>query len=276
MDPAQEDSDFHSTHVSEEKKLLDEFATLGGRFVETKLPDGKTTQRTVVLDRRWRGGAAKLDLLPRLAKIKPFTRLDLCSGTIDDPSIGTLAKLTDLQWLRISAAKVTDQGIAKLRTLEHLTFLSLDGPRITDKALTSIAMLPSLQTLHLRFTQVGDAALGQLNKVATLRHLDLGHSKVTGQGLQHIAKMEKLQRLSLSHLSIEDADLPHIAKPPALKHLDLSGTKVTATGLARLSPKGFAMLESLDLRLCDGVTSDDVEQLKGALPTLKDVRLTTR
>ncbi len=261
-------------HISEEKKLLDEFAALGGRAVETKSPDGKTAQQTVVLDRRWRGGAARLDLLPRLARIKPLARLDLRSETINDSSLAALTGLTDLKWLRISRTQVTGGGLRKLAALEQLTLLSLEGPRIDDKALAPIARLPNLQTLHLRFTHIGDASLGQLSRLATLRHLDLSHSKVSGGGLRQIAKIEKLESLTLSHLNIEDADLAHLARLSSLKHLSLSGTKITAAGLMHL--KGLKQFESLDLRLCEGVTSDDVEQLKAAMPALNEVRLKMR
>ncbi|MEN4098622.1 MAG: hypothetical protein ROW52_01750 [Anaerolineaceae bacterium] len=70
--------------------------------------------------------------------------------------------------------KITDAGIARLKSLPQLRELNLSSCDITRKALDHLADLPNLQSLHLSYcNRLDDSAVKSLNALSGLVYLDL-------------------------------------------------------------------------------------------------------
>ena len=150
-----------------------------------------------------------------------FSRIDV-QAKLADNDLGFLKSLMTLESLNLSGTRITDAGLANLRTLTRLTDLEL--PKSKD---------------------ITDAGLGNLAALTELRTLILDDSGVHGEGLKHLQRMTKLSRLSLRNTPADDDALAIIGSFESLGNLDLAGTKITDEGLSKL--KTLSHLSWLDL-----------------------------
>jgi hypothetical protein len=94
-----------------------------------------------------------------LAGCKQLRELTIPESTVTDAGLTPLTKLTRLEALDISdAAKVTDKGMATIKTLERLEVLRLNKTSITDKGLMELRPLEGLRSLSVGGTKVTQAA----------------------------------------------------------------------------------------------------------------------
>ena len=90
--------------------------------------------------------------------------LDLSITDVADDDLIHLARLSQLQWLRLGGTGVTDAGLAHLEGLTHVTFLDLADTRVTDAGLKHLEGFRKLRILHLGGTRATPDAVAEFRK----------------------------------------------------------------------------------------------------------------
>ncbi len=132
-----------------------------------------------------------------------------CQGNVNDKKFKQ-----DIVKANISEIKekpVTDEDLKKtqkwlkglgenysINQLRKLKLLILCQTKITDAGLAHLKSLTNLQTLDLRRTKVSDAGLAHLKPLSNLQNLSLMETKVSDAGLAHLKSLTNLQKLHLS------------------------------------------------------------------------------
>lgn len=98
--------------------------------------------------------ATDADVERLLALRENITHLDLARSPLTDRALATLARLTNLQSLRLDGTAITDAGVATLAPLHRLTSLNLNRTPVTDQALVPLRRLKTLQKVFLWDTAV--------------------------------------------------------------------------------------------------------------------------
>jgi hypothetical protein len=97
---------------------------------------------------------------------KPVVLVDLRYYDISDDELAkfgqALPAFPKLATLQIKSAKITDAGLAKLKSLPHLRSLWLENAPITDAGLAHLHGLTELQSLTIKGAKITDAGLQQL------------------------------------------------------------------------------------------------------------------
>lgn len=149
-------------------------------------------------------GLAHLAALPRLRT------LVLSRDGITDEVVGALAGVGRLHVLQVASptphdarptgeadvvelflqhTRVTDAGLARLRTLTGLRYIHLDGTRVTDAGLVHLEVLTGLESIQLERTQVTDVGLRHLARFPNLQRVDLvGCKDVTEAGVAELRR----------------------------------------------------------------------------------------
>lgn len=92
-------------------------------------------------------------VLPQLAANLKW--LDLSGTTLSTSSMEAIAKISQLQTLRLAGCSLDDEAIRPIQSLTNLITLDLsDNVGITDKSATIFAKLPKLEHNHLRNTRL--------------------------------------------------------------------------------------------------------------------------
>ncbi|MHB0958914.1 MAG: leucine-rich repeat domain-containing protein [Pirellulaceae bacterium] len=216
--------------------------------------------------------------------------VNLRKRQLDKSSLSSLANLSDLKYLNLSDAHVSD--LSFLATLTELQGLDLAATGVTD--LSPLTNLTALRTLRLRGDtgqirtcsgQVHD--LSPLENLSGLRSLDLSCNPVTS--LSPLAGLVQLEELDLTGTYV--IDLTPLAGLTRLKTLDVSATAIEClsplkrlTSLAKLdlnltsqitdlSPlRELTNLRVLNLVANDQIDDEQVNQLREALPNCKITR----
>ena len=98
---------------------------------------------------------------------------------VNDRDIALLLPLKkQLVWLKLGAAKITDEALTMISQCKNLTELQLNHTNITDKGLTSLKSLDSLQTLNLVGTRVSIQGMMQLKSLKKLQSVYLYQTNV--------------------------------------------------------------------------------------------------
>ena len=184
------------------------------------------------------------------------------------PRLARLRVLRDSEWPD-DGSRLTDRGVAQLRSATQLMELSLHGDEITDKGIAMLAGLTNLRVLDLSETGLTDAGLRHLAGLANLGSLNLRRTRIDGAGLAALGTLRKLKRLDLEGTLLVDASLKHVARFAALETLDLSDTKIEGGGLADLAT--LPRLGKLDLGRTR-IRDDRLASLSG-LQSLRSLRL---
>jgi hypothetical protein len=101
---------------------------------------------------------------------------------ITDASLSHITKLPKLEYLEITASKVSSDSLARIVKLPKLVVLTIDSPSITDGDLECLAMTHELFLLTLNTANVTDSGLTHLEKMTNLKRVILRGTKVTAQG----------------------------------------------------------------------------------------------
>lgn len=140
------------------------WATLGlVRSVPPVLEIAKRQQKAFDEIRRLSGTFQVDDKSPD----KPVTQVDI-RYELDDEELahlaGRLTAFPQLVTLQFKSPKITDAGLAPLKSLALLRSLTLENATITDAGLAHLKALSYLETLNLKGTKVTDAGVQDFQK----------------------------------------------------------------------------------------------------------------
>lgn len=222
---------------------------------------------------------ADLDLVAKLDKLE---RLDLSATRVTDLGLLKLKDLKNVRELNLFYAElVTDEGLAAMRNWTKIERINARGTKVTDNTLALLAGKTAITALDIGYAEVTDSGLQHLSTLTNLRELAFGGNKLTEVGLQVLRTLPQLRSLDLSGkqrtdsglwtLGTTDLGLDAVATVTELRELNLSGLGITGRGLGKLKP--LANLERLDVHACKRV-GDDAAAFLASLPALKwvDVR----
>jgi len=162
-------------------------------------------------------------------------RVCLAAGReFTDAELACVGELTELEFLALGGAGISDGAVEHLRGLTDLEHLSLNRATVSDAGLEHLEGMINLERLFLHGTQVGDAGLEHLAGLSSLQILALGDTEVTDAGLKHLEGLVNLSRLDLEETNVTDAGLQHLKLLTNLETLDLARTQVTDEGVIQL------------------------------------------
>jgi hypothetical protein len=120
-----------------------------------------------------------------------------------DDILATLAQLPEVRYLAFFSARVTDQGLAHLQSLNKLQLLSIqaredNAPHLEDAAFSVLAKLPDLRDLEIQGENLSDHGLDYLNGLAKLERLILVDTQVTRAGAEALSKSRPACNISVS------------------------------------------------------------------------------
>ncbi len=175
--------------------------------------------------------------LPSLGTIAKLDELELWSESVTDESLAMVGSLRELRVLTIVSNHVTDAGlkrIAAMRCSQTIESLSLTNTGITGDGLAFLQSMPRLRKLSLTHVHLTDADLKSLVLLTGLEDLTIRWTELEGPGLVHLAKMKHLRRLDLSQTDVNDAGTEHLAAMRNLKYLDVRGPHTSPEGRSKL------------------------------------------
>lgn len=148
-------------------------------LVKQGLPVSRLSEQTAFLQVQARGLGQAFDdakvqaLLPAAAQI---TWLDLGGTAVTDAAMEVVARFPHLSRLHLDRTTITDEGIARLTSLEHLEYLNLYGTGVSDAAIDVLAALPRLRTLYLWQTGVTAAGVDRLKSKRSALDINTGYA----------------------------------------------------------------------------------------------------
>lgn len=161
-------------------------------------------------------GDSDLDLLEDVPGLRVL-QFDHADNTLTDAGMAKLAKLTQLEHLRIRGGRIGDEGLKALSKLPNLRFLNLPQGKFTDQGLAQLGHLPSLDSIRIGSPNVTDAGIATFKDFPALRSVHLIDIPITDQGLADLLAIPKLNSLYLDGANITDAAVDEMfAKHPNL------------------------------------------------------------
>ena len=154
-----------------------------------------------------------------------------------DQEMHLLAAFPELRRLNLSAAGITDEGVAKIRGLRKLEILSIRDTGVTDAGLTNLAGLTKLEELFLQSSKVRGAGLSNLAGLKELRTLRLDGLAIRDEHLRYLAGLTKLEKLDLGQTEVSGDGLKYLAGLTNLVNLSfVSNDRLRSEGLRHLLP----------------------------------------
>ena len=139
------------------------------------------------------------------------TSIDFSNSIVDDDSLESLAKFTNVKSLNLAHTWITDLTLKKIGGLNRLESLDIHDTRVTDAGMAHLKTCTNLAMLNLHNTLVTDNAFGSLAGLTGLVDLDVsrnaGQTKwnrvcfapwISNDGLLAISQFKKLERLNLN------------------------------------------------------------------------------
>ncbi|KAA0137104.1 hypothetical protein FYZ48_16880 [Gimesia chilikensis] len=169
--------------------------------------------------------------------------------------------------IELSCKDVNDQDLDVFiqSNANQVTYLSLNSTQVTDEGLAKLASLQRLEDLDLGRTKITGTGIAQVT-FTSLKKLSFREcNKLTVDGFKQIVKCQNLEKLDLVKSNIDDQFLQEIAKLPQLQYLWADYTRLTNAGLPYLN--GMTRLISFRTRKT-GVTREGMLQLWKHLPDL--------
>ena len=234
--------------------------------------------------------------LAKVAQMRHLRKLDLSHTRVTDAGLEQLKSLESVVELNCYyAERLTEDGIAHLRSWKYLERLSLRGTKVTSEVFEHLAHLTSLRSLDLGFTQIEDEGFEQLASLARLEKLSIGGNRLSGSCLLLLKQLPALVDLDVSGiqrvdsglwgLPLTEENLARIGQLRQLRALNLAGATLADRGVDRpghpeaeraelrnlIALAGLINLERLDLSR-QPVTAEAISGLS-ALPRLQELRL---
>ena len=158
-----------------------------------------------------------------------------------------------------------DLDIFKQSCANEITHLYLNGTQISDEGLAKLASLQHLDDLNLGYTTLTGAGFANVTFTSLKKLSFRGCEQLTVDGFKQIVNCQNLEKLDLVESNIDDPFLQEIAKLDKLLTLWIDDTKVTNAGLSYLN--GMTQLKSLSIRGTT-ITREGMLQLWKHLPDL--------
>jgi tRNA A-37 threonylcarbamoyl transferase component Bud32/Leucine-rich repeat (LRR) protein len=156
-------------------------------------------------------------------------------GEIRGPSLQHVWRLKELTTLDLSRLHLQPNALTLPGRVEvPVRVLRLTGAKVSDDGLKHLSGLTSLRELSLGSTSVTDEGMKHLTWMAELEHLDVADTVVGDGGLKVMGALSSLKSLNLQGTIVSDAGLVHLRNLKGLQTLDLAGSKVTAAAVASL------------------------------------------
>jgi len=217
----------------------------------------------VMLDDITAADAHNLDFVSSL-NVDDVQYLKLSGAKIDAKSLPKLSRLKGLQLLRLDNTNVTDDDLEGIE-LPDLSAIDLADTGITDRGLSTIASsMGNLNFISLAGTNVSNLGLLTLANLRILKTLNLARLSLIGdRGMAVLPQLKHLQVLRLADDNITDAALANLVSAKNLTSLDLSGTSVSDATVDKLA--SMRALRQLNVNNTK-ITADGYKRLKSALP----------
>jgi hypothetical protein len=218
--------------------------------------------------------------------LKGLTNLEQVhvGSELGDAGLENMKGMTKLRDLSVGGfdIRLTDGGMALLKSFPELRTLRVHGPKLTAAGLAPLADLKQLEeVVILGCPAVSGEGLAPLQSLKNLQVLEVsGYGPAPGKptpNTSYLAKLANLRRLYLNNLDLDDDSLKYLEGLVDLRILNLSGTEVTDQGLAHLKP-----LKALRNLYISGtaITDDGLAQLKDlknlAFVSCTNTRVTAR
>ncbi len=147
--------------------------------------------------------AVKSDQVEKfLAQPSRKTELALPRAGLTDAAFDEIAKCHNLQWLDLTANRVTGGQIEKLNGCDQLSQLFMTTCAIDEQTIASLRVLSNLIELDLSGSSVTDGSLAMLDSSSGLKILRLTKTKVTDAGLSHLARLTNLESVDVTDSGI--------------------------------------------------------------------------
>jgi hypothetical protein len=141
-------------------------------------------------------------------------------STFDDTGLEAVGQIPTLRHIELAGTKVTDRGVAFLRSAVELDSLGLSDTQIGDAGVLAIASLPGLGSLGLGRTRISDSCMPSLLTMRALRELDLSGTEITDRSIDALARMTWLRSLDLIDTNVSGRGIEDL-------HRRLPRTEVT-------------------------------------------------
>jgi formylglycine-generating enzyme required for sulfatase activity len=233
-------------------------------------PDQVPTNEPLHKVHLYRNRQIKDEDLARLKCLPPFRELNIEHTAITDAGLVHLIGLKNLQRVVLTGAKVTAEGVERLRAAMPQCQVLWDPPatassapqdRIKWEALReliawvlkkggTICEAKALRGLRspddatpdmtrfrvaFRHQHFSDEDLARLSQFPDIIDLHLDGTDVTDRGLEHLRKWTLLGCLLLHDTAIGDAGAEQLALVPTILSFGLEGTRITDQGAARIA-----------------------------------------
>lgn len=138
----------------------------GMQAIATALPDLKSLEFS-------NNESFKVTITPEgfssaLARLKLLTSLQINGERTTDAWLPAIAQLKSVDYLMLTYAQVTDQGLTPLMKLP-LGYLRLDGTLVTDAAIPILKSCPTLRNVPVGGTKMTDGGKAELKKILESR-----------------------------------------------------------------------------------------------------------
>lgn len=170
--------------------------------------------------------------------------VNLRASWVSDGDLLELTRMPKLERLDLSRTRISDKGLAYLKTAPALREVNLAyAERIGDPAHAVIKEWKHLTKLSLRGTVVADETAAAAASLPLLETLDLADSIVGDPGVEALASAPKLRQLSLGNIRTSEVGYQSLRQLTGLTHLDLGGGK--QRGFNTLSERSIQAIASL-------------------------------
>ncbi|QDU03796.1 Leucine Rich repeats (2 copies) [Gimesia chilikensis] len=157
-----------------------------------------------------------------------------CNVADHDLDIFTRLGTNEIAYIDLGRTQVTDEGLAKLASLQRLEYLDLGDTKITGTGFANVKFT-SLKKLSLdKCDMLTVDGFKEIVKCQNLEKLNLIESNIDNQFLQEIAKLDKLLTLWIDDTKVTNAGLPYLNGMTQLKSLSIRGTTITREGMLQL------------------------------------------
>ncbi len=148
------------------------------------------------------------------------------------------APTTPKRWIQIAKAQqrsmplgtIEDGLLQSVARLKNLEVLKLHGCVLSDSFANYLKQLPRLETLSLRFSNFSAHSLRELSNFKSLTQLSFLGSHLTDAGVEHLGTLLTLESLELAGTDVTDNALNHLMKLSRLRYLGIQDTEVTDEG----------------------------------------------
>jgi hypothetical protein len=114
------------------------------------------------------------------------TAVNLAGRKVDDKTLRSLADLIYCQHLALDYTKITDDGVAYLRSMRDLERVSLRFTDVTDRGAEYLVSLPKLTHALLMGTKISDAAVPILARNKNAKEIFIRWTRISNEGAERL------------------------------------------------------------------------------------------